>query len=128
MKETIKNLKKEVVESHKTALTKEIEKLPEIQQEVVKCFFQSIDLKDATQRRYSLEYIYECLLLRIKGPSVYEHIRNKEIMVLPCKDTLNKYIGRLDANYGFQPVVFEGLLKRAGRMHIQEKHGMNYYY
>ncbi|KAK3923518.1 Transposable element P transposase [Frankliniella fusca] len=39
--------------------------------------------------RYRIEWIYECLLMRIKSPALYEHTRTQNVLALPCRTTLN---------------------------------------
>src|SRR5215831_15221346 len=43
-------------------------------------------------RRYTKQWVYECLLMRIKSRKLYEYLRSHEILVLPHIDTLNKYV------------------------------------
>ena len=107
----------------KKAIENAIAKLPEMQQYAVQACFDASE-KHATQRRYDIEYIYECLLMRIKGSSLYKHIRNREILVLPTLQTLNNYISELQPKYGFQKSVFDAMKLKAGRMNIEEKIGL----
>lgn len=115
MQTSIETLKKDTMESA-------ISQLPENQQEVVRICFQACNIP-AKQRRYTMDWIYMSLLMRIKSKKLYEHIRELNILPLPCRDTLNRYIDKVDTSYGFQPAVFECLKVRASRMEIPEKHG-----
>ena len=36
--------------------------------------------------------IYETILMRIKSPTLYNHIRERKIMPLPSRTTLNRYM------------------------------------
>lgn len=60
--------------------------------------------------RYSLEWIYDALLLKIKSTAVYTFLMENNYLPLPDPRTLRTYIGKLDANFGFNPNLF-GLLK-----------------
>ena len=77
----------------------------------------------ATRIRYSTDFIYECLLMKIKSRRLYNHIRKRKILQLPSLTTLNTYISNLQPKYGFQNVVFDDLKLKAGRMEMQDKQG-----
>lgn len=49
--------------------------LPIEQQEMIKTIFDAAKCKNSKGRRYSLEWVYECLLMRIKGPKLYRTMR-----------------------------------------------------
>ncbi|XP_074113595.1 uncharacterized protein LOC141536770 isoform X2 [Cotesia typhae] len=65
-------------------LEEEISHLPEAQKEAVRACFQAAKVKNKKQRRYTIEWVYECLMVRIKGPAVYEKLRTRQILPLPC--------------------------------------------
>ena len=103
-----------------------INALPEMQQIAVRGCFKAAN-KPANGRRHSLEWIYECLLMRIQNSKLYEHLRTRKILILPTRSTLEKYIQKVGTVYGFQESVFECLKLKASRMEIVKKHGiLNY--
>lgn len=106
----------------KEAVQNAISKLPENQQEVVRACIHASETSP-NQRRYSIDWMYQCLLMRIKSKQLYEHIRQYNILPLPCRDTVNSYIKNVDKSYGFQPALFESLKLRASRMESADKHG-----
>jgi hypothetical protein len=55
-------------------LIKTIQKLPKNQQEAVKTCFDASKVASSNGRRYTLNWIYECMLIRIKSRKTYEHI------------------------------------------------------
>lgn len=79
--------------------------------------------KSPKQRRYSVEWIYECHLMSIESSSLYEHVRKKNILPLPCKDTLMRYIQKLDSAFGFPKAIFDTLKFKGSRMEINQKRG-----
>ncbi|CAG5093279.1 Protein of unknown function [Cotesia congregata] len=107
--------------------TKVIEKaiadLPEVQQKAVRACFDCAKLKNFKLRRYDVEWVYECLLIRIKSSALYDRLRERQILPLPCKDTLNSYIQKLDSAFGFPKAIFETLAYRASRMETYSKRG-----
>lgn len=52
-------------------LMKNILELPPTMQEVVRACFNAAKARNVKQRRYSIEWVYECLLMRIKGIRYY---------------------------------------------------------
>ena len=117
-----KALEQEKVENESRAVEMAINSLPDIQQSVVRHFFDFAK-KQPRLRRYTTEWILECLLLRIKSNSLYQHMRKKGILPLPCSETLDRYINKIDRSFGFHDAVFDSLHVRAGRLEPQEKHG-----
>ncbi|KAE8738587.1 hypothetical protein FOCC_FOCC015933 [Frankliniella occidentalis] len=68
----------------KDILEKAISKLPEAQQEAVRACFEAATRKGPSGWRYTPEWVYKCLLMRIKDRKLYEHIREHKILILPC--------------------------------------------
>ncbi|XP_074096148.1 uncharacterized protein LOC141536973 isoform X2 [Cotesia typhae] len=107
------------------ALRAEISILPPVQQLAIRACFNAVKAKNAKQRRYTVEWVYECLLLGIKNAAVYERLRERQILPLPCKDTLNKYIQKLDSAFGFPKAIFDTLRIKSSRMEPHEKRGIH---
>ena len=113
----------EIAKNNKQEFDEFLKDLPEIQQEVINNFIRASKV-GTNQQKYSMEYIYESLLMRIKGRNLYDHLRDRKILPLPCINTLNNYIGKLKPKYGFQECIFDDLKLKAGRMHAQDKEGI----
>ncbi|XP_064479090.1 uncharacterized protein LOC135392303 [Ornithodoros turicata] len=71
-----------------------IDGLPDSQKEAVRQCFSNARRKGPKGRRYTMEWVYECLLMRIKSPALYKHLRSRDLLPLPCVDTLNTYISK----------------------------------
>ncbi|XP_074114811.1 uncharacterized protein LOC141537612 [Cotesia typhae] len=106
-----------------SVIEEEIADLPEAQKQAVRACFQAAKVKNSKQRRYTIEWVYECLMIRIKGPAVYDKLRERQILPLPCKDTLNRYINKLDSAFGFPKAIFDTLRLKASRMESYDKRG-----
>jgi len=89
------------------AVNEAIASLPQAQQEAVRACFSAAKRKGPSGRRYTTEWIYECLLMRIKDKKLYDHIRKHEILVMPCTTTMNGYLRNYGGCYGFQPQTLE---------------------
>ncbi|XP_074106626.1 uncharacterized protein LOC141532263 isoform X2 [Cotesia typhae] len=61
--------------------------------------------------------------MRIKNSALYDRLRERQILPLPCKDTLNSYIQKLDSAFGFPKAIFETLAYRTSRMETYSKRG-----
>lgn len=86
--------------------------------------FENANKKGPTGKRYEVEWIYECLLIRMKSTSTYNMIRARNIIPLPTIDTLSKYIGKISSSiFGFLPETFEVLRKKASSMAPEDRIG-----
>lgn len=59
----------------------------------MKTFFETAQSKPQG-RRYSREWIYQCIMMKIKGQKLYKLIRDRGILPLPYEDTIRNYIKR----------------------------------
>lgn len=74
--------------------------------------------------RYQSDWVYECILLRIKSPKGYEHIRRRQLLPLPSVTTLNRYMKFIKSQYGFQEIIFEGIKLKTKDMSPLDVHGV----
>jgi hypothetical protein len=70
---------------------------------VVKTIIAKWRCKDKYNKdmRYDIEWLLECLLIRVKSPATYEHLRVNKILPLSSKDTLRKMISSMSPEFGF---------------------------
>ncbi|CAG9824958.1 unnamed protein product [Phaedon cochleariae] len=87
LKNVINNLKGQKIDTIK--IDHFLKDLPEIQQEMIRAC-----CKAATSRkngiRYTLEWVYSCILMKIKGPKLYHHMRENNLLSLPSPSTLSR--------------------------------------
>ena len=57
--------------------------------------------------RYDNKWLLSCMLLRIKSPRAYEHLRDREMLPLPSKNTLHNYINVVKAETGIHDDVLK---------------------
>ncbi|XP_075526212.1 uncharacterized protein LOC142557892 [Dermacentor variabilis] len=57
--------------------------------------------KSARAVRYKKDWLYDCLLLKIKSTSVYTYIQENNFLPLPNPRTLYGYMKKLKADFGF---------------------------
>ena len=95
----IKSLKAELQASYKKCrklkkgqLEEQIKDLPDTQKLAVHAILDAAKRKGPHGNRYEAEWIYETILMRIKSPTLYNHIRERKILPLPSRTTLNRYM------------------------------------
>lgn len=72
---------------------------------------------------YTHEWVLECILMRIKSPKLYEHIRKHKIMVLPSKSCLQKYVKDYKSSFGLNENVFASIAEKTKNMDEYGRHG-----
>lgn len=72
---------------------------------------RSVD-KNKKDIRYEIEWLLECLLIRVKSPATYEHLRICNILPLPSRNTLQKMTSSLSAEFGFNQFALECIIKK----------------
>ncbi|KAK3926388.1 DNA transposase [Frankliniella fusca] len=100
-----------------------VSKVPKEQQELVKNIFMAAKCKSSKGRRYSREFVYQCMVMRIKGHALYRKLRRENKLPLPSERTLNKYMKALKPEYGFQEKVFSAMGLKGKGLDTSERHG-----
>ncbi|XP_046595750.1 uncharacterized protein LOC107223825 isoform X2 [Neodiprion lecontei] len=67
-------------------------------------------------RRYSNEWIMQCLLLNIKSPSLYEYLRVNNILPLPCSTTIRRYFSLANKKCNFDQNFTEVLRRKFDKL------------
>lgn len=122
----------------------QIKQLPKKQQYAVRACFEASKRKSMRGYRYDKAWLLECIVLRIKSPSLYEHLRAHKILILPSRFCLQKYIKVYDynffliqhnliililhsqafkASYGFSRKLLECVKEKASEMNEMNRHG-----
>ena len=71
--------------------------------------FKKAQLKNPKSMRYEAEWLLECLLLRCKSMSVYEHIRATGLIPLSHRDTLRRLLSGVSCKLGFNEAMLEAI-------------------
>ena len=71
-----------------------IQKLKPGMQETIRACWD-LSKKNKKSLRYTKDWILKCHLLRIKSIKAYQHLRDHDILPLPCLNTINNYIKNL---------------------------------
>ena len=83
---------------------------------------RSVD-KNKKDIRYEIEWLLECLLIRVKSPATYEHLRICNILPLPSRNTLQKMTSSLSAEFGFNQFALECIKKNLKNKPLSERYG-----
>ena len=69
--------------------------------------------------KYDAGFVMQCLLLRMKNKSTYEHLRKEKLMPLPSQSTLRRHISCMPCAFG----INEFALKAVGKALANESRG-----
>lgn len=97
-------------------LEAEISALDPKQQECVRQCFLAAKKKSSKGNVYSKAWILECILMKMKSAKLYDHLRNHNIICLPSKSTLKRYLRAYKTTFGFSHRVLCQLKKKTRRM------------
>ncbi|KAK3924293.1 Transposable element P transposase [Frankliniella fusca] len=91
---------------------------------VVLNIIRAAKAKGPSGRRYDLEWVFHCLLMRIKSPKLYDHIRKREILPLPDRTSIYRYMQKVRPVSGYQKTVFEVLSSKTANWSKLQRHGV----
>ena len=73
--------------------------------------------------RYEIEWLLECLLIGVKSPATYEHLRVNKILPLPSEDTLRKMISSMSPEFGFNDFALQCIKRNLKKKSLPERYG-----
>ena len=76
--------------------------------------------------RYTTQWVYHCLLLKVRSNKAYQYLRQNQIMALPSYNTLYCYIKNLRPTYGFQQEIFAIMKQKSALMKNYETRGNSF--
>lgn len=105
------------------AFEAKIQSLPQKQQLAVRTCFLGARRKSLKGMTYEDEWVVECVMMRMRSPKLYEHLRKQKIMILPGRSCLQKYLQRFKGGFGLNPKVFAALNEKTKTMDAFSRHG-----
>lgn len=105
------------------AFEEKIALLPRKQQQSVRHCFAASKRKSTRGMHFTKEWILECILMKMKSPRLYKHIRKQNILVLPSNTTLKKYTAAYKTGFGFCKKMLEALEAKTSSMDTFKRHG-----
>jgi len=109
---TVSATKQKLREQMKRGIDEHIKMLPPNQQMAFRHCVQQASVKSPRGMRYEHQWILGCMLLRIKSPTAYNHLREHEILSLPSKSTLQRYLDVVRAECGISQECLDLLQKK----------------
>lgn len=123
MKDVLRGLQEKCAQTKEEVISQAISHLTCGEQLAVEACFQASKLKEPRGARYNRQWVYECILLRIKSPIGYKYLRSHKILALPSLQTLDRCMRRMKSCYGFDENVFNALKLKTEKMNDTDKHG-----
>lgn len=118
-----KILKKKIATLKNSIFKKEIGLLPSSQQESITACL-SANQKKKKGIRYTRDWIYECILLKIRGNASYNYFRRHKLLQLPHPTTIYRYLRNMKSCFGFQPQIFNLIKEKVKFMAPKDKRGI----
>ncbi|KAH7959378.1 hypothetical protein HPB49_010630 [Dermacentor silvarum] len=110
--EIISQMKAENAKIEEVALLRKIDNLPPKQKAAILQCFEAASRKSLKGMRYSSEWVLECVIMRIKSPRLYEHVRREKILMLPIRTCLRNFMKTYESSFGFNSSVLSGIAKK----------------
>ncbi|XP_075749355.1 uncharacterized protein LOC142814483 [Rhipicephalus microplus] len=121
--EVVRTLRQRNSSIKENSFEAKIKQLPKKQQYAVRACFEASKRKSMRGYRYDKAWLLECIVLKIKSPSLYEHLRAHKILILPSRFCLQKYIKAFKASYGFSRKLLECVKEKASEMNEMNRRG-----
>lgn len=106
-----------------TAFKQKISGLTPKQQSAVRTCFEAASRKSSRGMTYNKLWVLECVLMRMKSPQLYEHIRKHQIMALPSKSCLKKHMQGFKVHFVSTRRCFQPSSKKTKDMDEFSVHG-----
>lgn len=123
LKERLKKMRKQNQELKEDTFQERIMDLPTNQQQAALHFFRASRRKSTRGMDFTQDWVLECIIMDIKSPKLYRHMRKNKILVLPCKDTLRKYLASYKTSFGFCTKVLSALKEVTKTLDSFKLHG-----
>lgn len=122
LKEKIRNLT-EKSEANTENFNDKIKDMPPKQQLAVKACLKASERKNTCGMHYEKEWLLECIIMRMKSPRLYEHMRLNKIMVLPSRTCLQKSLKAYRGGFGFNKRMLPVLKEKVKELDSFSRHG-----
>jgi hypothetical protein len=110
----VSHLKKRLASVNRLEVEQALAGLPDNQLLLVKQCLKQSKVKSPRGMRYDHNWILSCILLRIKSPKAYSHLRDHKFLPLPSRNTLGRYIDAIRAETGISEEILAHLQSKLG--------------
>ncbi|XP_077492412.1 uncharacterized protein LOC144103617 [Amblyomma americanum] len=123
LQDALKKMQEKNMAIKATFFEEKLKELPKKQQPAVRACFEVSRRESNHGYRYNKEWLLECILLRMKSPRLYEHLRSHKILVLPSRVCLQRYMKGFKASYGFSTKLLGCVKKKTEELDGIRRHG-----
>lgn len=116
LSDTISKMNDATAATAEDILQQKLQGLSQKQQLAVRQCFEAAKRKSTRGMKYNKEWMLECILLKMRSPKLYDYIRRQNILVIPGKTTIRKYIASYMANFGFNENMLQTLKEKTSTM------------
>lgn len=123
LKDTVWEMQQKISSMSQSAAEKLLEALPQKQRMAVMHIFEAARRNSTRGMTYQREWILECVLLKMRSPKLYDDLRAKNILAVPSRTTLRKYMSNYKGGFGFNEQTFKILKGKTAGMEVFKRHG-----
>lgn len=76
---------------------------------MIKAIFTKAELKNSRSMRHDPEFLLECVLLRIKSKSTYDHLRSNNILPLSSPQTIRRLLSCMPCKFGLNSFALSSI-------------------
>ncbi|XP_077486834.1 uncharacterized protein LOC144098205 [Amblyomma americanum] len=116
LRKALDEMKNENEQLSATEFERRVSGLPPKQQLAVRTCFEAAKRKSTKGMAYSNEWLLQCILMQMKRPKSYEHIRRHNILAVPGRTCVQKRIHSFKTGFGFNPNIFNALSEKSQHM------------
>lgn len=73
--------------------------------------------------RYDAEWLMECLLMRIKSPRAYKHLRTNSLLPLPSLETIRRILSSMPCSFGFNDEALASIKRTLSSLDLDLRRG-----
>ena len=88
---------------------------------MVRNIFNNSQKKSKYGRRYTAEWVLESMMLLIKSPKAYYHLRGRHLLPLPDPDRIRNMISSMPCSFGFNELSLEKIAQKLVRKQLQDR-------
>ncbi|KAI9556036.1 hypothetical protein GHT06_018603 [Daphnia sinensis] len=109
MERLLERSKKSTYKNHQ--LKKQLQRKGKLIKElmVIKAILKKAELKNSESMRYDPEFLLECVLLRIKSKSTYDHLRSNHILPLPSPQAIRRLLCCMPCKFGLNSFALSSI-------------------
>ncbi|KAM7312997.1 uncharacterized protein ISCGN_002918 [Ixodes scapularis] len=123
MKKKLAEMKVKNAQVRPSTLDEELKRLPSMQQQQVRACLEASKRKSTCGMKFSDEWALECIIMRMKSPRLYEHLRKQKTLVLPGRTCLRTYTRAYRGGFGLNINMFRCLAEKTKTIDNSMCHG-----